>query len=84
MSGYKHTRGIIRDNAIEALLHDPLYRQRIVQQRKGKGSFKRKEKSNKENIWEGSDKSKIYHCPSLNYKKAASLAAYFRFLYFAV
>ncbi|MDQ1213341.1 stalled ribosome alternative rescue factor ArfA [Pantoea anthophila] len=35
MSKYQHTRGQIRDNAIEALLHDPLFRQRIEQETKG-------------------------------------------------
>ena len=27
MSRYQHTKGQIKDNAIEALLHDPLFRQ---------------------------------------------------------
>ncbi|RDT63666.1 ribosome alternative rescue factor ArfA, partial [Klebsiella pneumoniae] len=26
MSRYQHTKGHIKDNAIEALLHDPLFR----------------------------------------------------------
>ena len=29
MSRYQHTKGQIKDNAIEALLHDPPFRQRI-------------------------------------------------------
>ncbi|WP_158686172.1 alternative ribosome rescue factor ArfA, partial [Cronobacter sakazakii] len=29
MNRYKHTKGLIQDNAIEALLHDPLFRQRV-------------------------------------------------------
>lgn len=29
MSRYQHTKGQIKDNAIEALLHDPLFRQRV-------------------------------------------------------
>lgn len=37
MSKYQHTKGQIRDNAIQALLHDPLFRQRIEQKQKGKG-----------------------------------------------
>ncbi|XWY19539.1 alternative ribosome-rescue factor A [Bisgaard Taxon 45] len=41
---YQHCRGIIRDNAICALLHDPLFRQRIEKKRKGKGSYQRKAK----------------------------------------
>ena len=31
MSRYQHTKGQIKDNAIEALLHDPLFRQRVGQ-----------------------------------------------------
>lgn len=36
MSRYQHTKGQIKDNAIEALLHDPLFRQRIEKNKKGK------------------------------------------------
>lgn len=32
MSRYQHTKGQIKDNAIEALLHDPLFRQRREKQ----------------------------------------------------
>ena len=28
-AAYRHKRGIIKDNALQALLHDPLFRQRI-------------------------------------------------------
>lgn len=41
---YRHKKGAIRDNAIQALLHDPLFRQRIERKRKGKGSYQRQEK----------------------------------------
>lgn len=41
---YQHRRGVIRDNAIQALLHDPLFRQRVEKKRKGKGSYQRKAK----------------------------------------
>ncbi|VEI56973.1 Alternative ribosome-rescue factor A [Pasteurella multocida] len=41
---YQHKRGTIKDNAICALLHDPLFRQRIEKKRKGKGSYQRKAK----------------------------------------
>lgn len=34
MSRYQHTKGQIKDNAIEALLHDPLFRQRVEKIRK--------------------------------------------------
>ena len=41
---YQHTRGIVKDNAIMALLHDKLFRQRIEKKRKGKGCYQRKAK----------------------------------------
>lgn len=44
MSRYQHTKGQINDNAIEALLHDPLFRQRVEKNKKGKGSYLRKNK----------------------------------------
>ena len=44
MSRYQHTKGQIKDNALEALLHDPLFRQRVEKNKKGKGSYQRKEK----------------------------------------
>lgn len=37
MTMYRHTKGKIKDNALEALLHDPLFRQRIEKNIKGKG-----------------------------------------------
>lgn len=37
MSRYQHTKGQIKDNAIEALLHDPLFRQRVEKNKKEKG-----------------------------------------------
>ncbi len=36
MSRYQHKKGQIKDNAIEALLHDPLFRQRVEKIRKAK------------------------------------------------
>jgi len=56
MTSYKHTRGKINDNAIEALLHDPLFKQRIERNVKGKGSYQRKEKHKGRNNWEASGK----------------------------
>ena len=41
---YEHTRGVIKDNAVMALLHDKLFCQRIEKKRKGKGSYQRKAK----------------------------------------
>ncbi|MCU6664884.1 MAG: alternative ribosome-rescue factor A [Silvania sp.] len=56
MSRYQHTKGQINDNAIEALLHDPLFRQRIEKNKKGKGSYLRKTKHAKRGNWEASGK----------------------------
>lgn len=41
---YLHTRGVIKDNAVMALLHDKLFRQRVEKKRKGKGSYQHKAK----------------------------------------
>lgn len=56
MTTYQHKKGIIRDNAIEALLHDPLFKQRIEVNQKGKGSYRRKEKHGKKAGLEASGK----------------------------
>ncbi|EQA3420576.1 alternative ribosome-rescue factor A [Cronobacter dublinensis] len=56
MTRYKHTKGQIQYNAIEALLHDPLFRQRIEKNLKGKGSYQRKGKYGKRGNWEASGK----------------------------
>lgn len=56
MSAYRHKRGVIKHNAIEALLHDPLFRQRIVKNKKGKGHYQRKNKHCKKINWEVTDK----------------------------
>ncbi|MBI6550608.1 alternative ribosome-rescue factor A [Xenorhabdus lircayensis] len=55
MTTYHHIKGIIKDNAIEALLHDPLFRQRVEKNKKGKGSYNRKEKQGKSGSWEAND-----------------------------
>lgn len=60
MSNYKHTKGHIKDNAIEALLHDPLFRQRVEKSKKGKGSFQRKGKHGNRGNWEASGKKVIH------------------------
>lgn len=54
MNKYQHKRGEIKDNAIEALLHDPLFRQRVEKNKKGKGSYTKKGKANKAGNWEAS------------------------------
>ena len=56
MSRYQHTKGQIKDNAIEALLHDPLFRQRVEKNKKGTGSYLRKDKYAKRGNWEASGK----------------------------
>lgn len=65
MSRYQHTKGQIKDNAIEALLHDPLFRQR-EKTRKGKEAI-----NVKINMQEGligrpvaSKRIAFYHWPS--------------------
>ncbi|MBG6249085.1 MULTISPECIES: alternative ribosome-rescue factor A [Symbiopectobacterium] len=57
MSTYQHKKGKIQDNALEALLHDPLFRQRVEKNKKGKGSYCRKGKQGKGQDWEASGKS---------------------------
>ncbi|GKX64637.1 alternative ribosome-rescue factor A [Pragia fontium] len=44
MAKYQHQKGTIQDNALQALLHDPLFRQRVEKNVKGKGSYQRKAK----------------------------------------
>lgn len=56
MTRYQHKKGVIRENALEALLHDPLFRTRIESNQKGKGSYKRKEKHGKKGNWKASGK----------------------------
>ncbi|ADP10519.1 conserved uncharacterized protein [Erwinia sp. Ejp617] len=56
MTVYQHKKGVIRDNAIEALLHDPLFKPRVEVNQKGKGSYRRKEKHGKKGCWEASGK----------------------------
>lgn len=54
MTVYQHKKGTIRDNALEALLHDPLFKMRVEVNQKGKGSFRRKDKHAKKGNWEAS------------------------------
>lgn len=61
MTKYQHKRGVIRDNALEALLGDPLFKPRIEVNVKGKGSYRRKDKhNNKKGSWEGSGKCRKF------------------------
>lgn len=54
---YEHTRGVIKDNAVMALLHDKLFRQRVEKKRKGKGSYQRKAKH----------EGKMFESPIINF-----------------
>lgn len=56
MSKYCHKRGVVKHNAIKAILHDPLFRQKIVSNKKGKGHYKRKNKHCKAINWEEANK----------------------------
>ena len=47
MANYLHKRGVIKNNAVEAILHDPLFRQWIEKNKKGKDSYQRKMKHSK-------------------------------------
>ncbi|ODQ37757.1 hypothetical protein BHC25_06065 [Mannheimia haemolytica] len=44
---YLHQRGQIKESAVKALVTDPLFRQRVERNRKGKGSYRRQEKHKK-------------------------------------
>lgn len=63
MANYQHRKGVIRDNALEALLTDPLFKPRIEVNVKGKGSYRRKEKHGKKGNWEASGKCELNHLP---------------------
>lgn len=40
-SMYKHKRGVIKESAVKAILHDPLFSQKVEKPKKGKGSYRR-------------------------------------------
>lgn len=71
MSRYQHTKGQINDNAIEALLHDPLFRQRVEKNKKGKGSYLRKNKHAKRGFQEASGKpaNRLFTTGLLTFKR---------------
>ncbi len=60
MCRYRHTKGEIQDNALQALLHDPLFRVRREENKKGKGSYRRKSRDNRQQ-GEGNGKE-VFHC----------------------
>lgn len=57
MSKYLHKKGLIKVNALAALMSDPLFKQRIEKNVKGKGSYSRKIKHNKQNN-QGAEKNR--------------------------
>lgn len=82
MNRYQHQKGKINDNALEALLHDPLFRQRIEKNQKGKGSYQRKEKHAKGRNWEASDKQKSLSLAfTLKLKKPPYSGGFFIIIY---
>lgn len=60
MSRYQYIKGQIKDNAIEVLLYDFLFRQRVEKNKKGKGSYMRKGKYGNRGNWEVSGKKVNY------------------------
>ncbi len=56
MTTYRHRKGTIRENALKALLHDPLFKARTEVNLKGKGSYRRKDKHGNKGSWEVSGK----------------------------
>ncbi|MGY3870800.1 alternative ribosome-rescue factor A [Aeromonas crassostreae] len=58
--GYAHRRGEIKDNHLQALLTDPLFRSRVEPSRKGKGSYQRKAKHGQR--WEPGQQRMIHVC----------------------
>lgn len=59
-TGYAHRRGEIKENHLQALLTDPLFRSRVEQNRKGKGSYQRKAKHGKR--WEPGQQQTVCVC----------------------
>ncbi len=43
-TNYLHQRGEIKESAIKAMVTDPLFRTRVIKNKKGKGSYQRKPK----------------------------------------
>lgn len=64
-SKYQHQKGVIKDNALAALVHDPLFKQRVEKNKKGKGSYTRRAKNSKQGNWEASDNKRFNHLLSL-------------------
>ncbi|MGL4205529.1 MAG: alternative ribosome-rescue factor A [Aeromonadaceae bacterium] len=62
LSPYEHGRGEIQDNALQALLSSPLFRQRIEKNRKGKGSYVR---TKVQRNWESGLKSSFAACVAM-------------------
>ncbi|CUU52073.1 hypothetical protein AP460_00975 [Actinobacillus pleuropneumoniae] len=69
---YEHQRGEIRESAIKALVTDKLFRTRIENNRKGKGSYQRNAKHRKAG-YERSERP-FKNVPTSNFKWAFLLA----------
>ncbi|MCG7534592.1 ribosome alternative rescue factor ArfA [Pseudoalteromonas sp. OOF1S-7] len=41
---HEHLRGDIKDNALKALVTSPLFKSKVEKSKKGKGSYRRKDK----------------------------------------
>lgn len=68
MSTYQHRKGVIADNALQALLYDPLFRQRRENNKKGKGSYRRKTRDNRQ-CGESNEKNIFHYSLFFNKKK---------------
>ena len=79
MTKYRHQKGVIRDNALEALLSDPLFKPRVEINVKGKGSYRRKDKHVKKGNWEASGKCDYLPLAFffIEYKKTATNDGFF-------
>lgn len=73
MGSYRHTKGVITDNALQALLHDPLFRVRTEKNKKGKGSYQRKNRNNRQDSREG-NKIVRFSLPSFSSIKKAAIS----------
>lgn len=58
MNKYLHKKGTIKVNALAALMSDPLFKQRIEKNVKGKGSYSRKAKHSK-SYYQGADENRF-------------------------
>lgn len=74
MGSYRHTKGVITDNALQALLHDPLFRVRTEKNKKGKGSYQRKNRNNRQDSSEGNENVRFSLPSSFSSIKKAAIS----------